>query len=167
MNTIQARCSVPQQKGENVINTLVELTTLSLPLQTYFRTRQSKRNKANLLHRGSFPMLHHKICWTEAEALVLGSGVHTEIWPVMTQFSAWSDASTHWHWICPDSMSAARICSTICVACCLAKLDTILWRLQPDPAWHCRLNMCFDSNFDVPWPYTTSNWRRFRYWCWE
>ena len=26
----------------------------------------------------------------------------------------------------PDSMSAARICSAICVACCLVKLDTIL-----------------------------------------
>ena len=98
-----------------------ESTDIYRPLQTYFRTRQTKHNlitkhnKANVLRLGCFPPLHHEICWTQARALVLGSGVHTEIRPV-TQFCS---ASGRINPLKLDSMSAARICSTVGVACCL------------------------------------------------
>ena len=55
-------------------------------------TRQTNHNKANVLRLVSFLVKFPSASpWnmlkTEAKALMLGSGVHTEIRPVMTQFS--------------------------------------------------------------------------------
>lgn len=97
-NTIQARCSVPQQKGENVINTLVELTTLSIyrPLQTYFwQDRQ-------IITKPTCFALSLSLCFTMKYAKNRGRGPHAWQW------------CTHWDPACHDAI--LRIIQDLSVA---------------------------------------------------